>query len=776
MTEQRRGKKLALTGLVFQVVFGVAMLFIWQWTAADSAFAAMWFLLGGVPLWLMVMLLFYCRQLAAREAREIDEISARGGERGAIFEQAGSLAQRPAARRVAWLEKWAAPIFTLLWAALQAGIVYLEATHNGRPVMGSPGEGAVLLVVLAMTSFLFSYYCLGMAREETWRLLRATGSYLLVNALAVGASAVAMLLAYWRGYLRPDDVIALIIPALQALLVVELLLNFVLDLYRPRLPGQEHRFSFDSRLFNVLAEPGKVGHSIAETINYQFGFEVSKTWFYQLISKAMVWLLLTGALILVGLSCVLVVRDGETYVVRRWGRFEPNQPTVGAGLHFKLPWPIETAERFETGGVQQVLLGAGRERTPEEIRAMDYVNGLEVLDWAKEHGEHEELDFLIAFPPRKEEDPPVHTIKLVVQMQYVVRDVYKYGYEFVDPRSMLECLAYRELTQYFATATLDSPVAEGQALRPQAIMTFGRQEAADQLRKRVQALADRFHMGVDITYVGFSGVHPPKEAAGEFEKVMQEQRAMEQKRFEAESEAASILARQAGSPAIALQLALAIQGLDELKTLHSLRAEPARFDAQKQKFLRDANDRISRLAAEVDQERREGRLRAEPPEGAAATTAPQRARSRLDSDKQALLKSYQDYRSTLASIPAAADLSPQMAAAGANADRLFDQASGESAAAVFRARASERWAREMGARGEWEAFQAALPAYLANPSIFEWDHWLAVWEEALPKSNKYLLAADKKNIEIRLNMERPPQSLENVNFQPSPSGGEGKKP
>ena len=45
-----------------------------------------------------------------------------------------------------------------------------------------------------------------------------------------------------------------------------------------------------------IAEPGRIGSSIADALNYQFGFEVSKTWFYQLLSRACVPLIIFGGL------------------------------------------------------------------------------------------------------------------------------------------------------------------------------------------------------------------------------------------------------------------------------------------------------------------------------------------------------------------------------------------------------------------------------------------------------------------------------------------------
>lgn len=765
MTDQRRGKKLTLAGLVLQAAFSVAAFLLWgTLTNSDAVWSAMWFVAAGVPLWMMSAVLFYCRQLAAREAAEIEEIAAHGGQRGALFERAGELENRPAAKRLAWTEKWIAPAFTLLWTALHVLILVLvgrKLLEGTVPVLHSPGEGAVLLLLAAMIAFLFSYYCLGMARDERWRPLRAPASYLLVNALAAAVAAVALLLGYWKGYSRPDDLVAWVYPVLQAVLSVELLLNFVLDLYRPRVPGQEHRFSFDSRLCNLLAEPGRVGHSIAETLNYQFGFEVSKTWFYQLVSRAMVPLLVAGALILLAMSCVVIVRDGEAYVVREWGKFLPGDAPLPPGLHFKWPWPVQTAERFDTGSVHEVLLGAGAPRTPEQ-QATDYIGKLQVADWSREHGPYEELDFLIAVPPSQptesagKHSSPVHVIKLVVLVQYVVRDVFQYGYHYVEPQKMLECLAYRELTQYFATATLDSPVPGGAKDRPEAIMTYGRARAEAELKKRVQALADEKGLGVQITTVSFQGVHPPADAYTEFEKVFLSQRGMEQARFKAEAEAASILTRYAGSPSAALQLALAIQVHEELKDLDSLRGDPAGFEAQRQKYLSYTEGRLGEIREEVEQERLEGKHR----EGQLT-------------ERQELLASHQRYADLLRGLDSPSSLTAQqVAGAAAEADRLFAQASGEPAVKVAEAQA-ERWRREMVERGQWEAIQSQAAAFRASPRVYVWDRWLGVWEEALPGAFKYVLGVDREKVELWLDFKREPSVME-TNIYPDKKPEEKK--
>jgi len=617
MTDQRRGLNVSIIGMSLQAMLAVVMLIVWLWSGSVAAMSALWLVAAGVPLWVVAAVIFYCRELARREQEDLDEIARHSGGDTAIFDRAEELSQRPAAKRVAWIDRYVVPIFTLLWALGNAMAAvwmlrYVQAKGAGEIV--SPSQNVLFLLVGGFLSFLFSYYCLGMARVASWRLLRATGSYLLINTLAIGAAAAALVFA-WQGYLAVDRAAAWVIPIVQAVLAAELVLNFILDLYWPRVPGQEHRYSFDSRLLNMIAEPSRVGHGLAETLNYQFGFEVSRTWFYQLLRKSLVPLVLVGVLILVLISSLIIVPEGKNAVVRHWGKIE-NERILGPGLHLCWPMPIDTIHTFNVSGVKEVLLGVGDLRG-EAQRQADFVNGREMFLWTAEHGMHQELDFIVAVPPvhsgvnrGDQAPPPVNIIKLVVSIQYKIRpsEVTSYGYNFVDPHKMIEMLAYRELTRYCASATLDSPVGEGQTDRPEAIMTFGRRKAETELMRRVQAAADKAKVGVDISYVGFWAVHPPAEAAGEFENVLKAERAMDEKRFKAEAEAVKLLTEVAGDPVDALRLALSIRKLDELEELHRIVDDPNSFSRRLDGFLRNAIENIHVLNEEIARERLMGKV------------------------------------------------------------------------------------------------------------------------------------------------------------------------
>ena len=394
---QRRGKRVSILGWIFQVVLGGTMVVVWLCTGSPAALAATLLIAAGKGLWIMAAVLFYCRQLQQQEQIELQELSSRA-KAGTIFESERSSEMRPAANRLAWILKWVVPIYTLLFAAgnILAGVAMLRLLAPGDVKLVHDNvamiHSVVFCVIGAFLAFMLSRYCTGMGSQEVYRPLRAAGSFLLVNVLAVVAVVVSLAFdCYGRSGL--DLVVGYVLPAIQIVLGAELALNFLLDIYRPRMPGQEQRLAYDSRLFNLVAEPGRVGHSIAETLNYQFGFEVSKTWFYQLLSRAMLPMLALGVLVLLALSSVVIVPDGEKAAIFRWGKY---QREVEAGQYLKLPWPIDTADRFNVAALHDVYLGAGEKRDPRLI------NGREVNLWTEEHGRREEKDFLLAVPEKKE--------------------------------------------------------------------------------------------------------------------------------------------------------------------------------------------------------------------------------------------------------------------------------------------------------------------------------------------------------------------------------------
>ena len=770
MIAERRGKNVAITGAVVQLGLAAVLLGVWLVTGSNVALAGGLMSVAGLPLWLMVTMLQYCRQLASREQAEFDELTQQGATTGTIFELKEGEELRPAASRVAFMQRWIVPIFTLIWAALHIAFgtllfLYFDGT-NPQLVFGSlmgdafyevsHSQPAILLVIVAgFAAFLFSRYATGMGRAPQWRLLRSAGSYLLITVLFAAALLASLIMA-WQGMHSVDLVIAYFMPLVQLALACELILNFVLELYRPRLPGQEYQPSFESRLFCLVAEPEQVGHSIAETLNYQFGFEVSKTWFYQLTSRAFLPLAFFGALVLTGMSSIVLVRDGEQHVVLHWG--SPDR-ILDAGLHFKWPWPIDTTKNFNVGRVHDFTLGLGSDSGSEDDHGHDEESsGQKIFLWAEEHdhGEYKEQDFLIAASvgaekksryKSEEEAPPVQIIKLVIPVHYQIKDVIKWGFGAQDPARLLMAEAHREMVRYCASATLDSPAPGGAKDRPEAIMTYGRRRIAKELKTRIQAAADRLDLGVKITYVGLLSAHPPVDAAEAFENVLKAERQRDHQRSEAKAEAAKILIAAAGDARLASELAARIQMIEELRSLERSVEAPADLKARLREASRAAASRLVVFEREIAEEKLLGLVRDD------QMTTQQVLRD--------VTGKYVELLNRIKSAPATFDYAGEIASMDTRITELFDSTSGQAAVLAAQAEAG-RWWQELTERGRYESFLREVQAFRASPQVYALDRKLDVLDATLPKIRKYIIGTDRDRVEIRLNWEQEAELMAGV--------------
>lgn len=743
MKNQERGKHVAIGGLTLQAVLTIAAVILWRMTSAGSLQVTFWLLLGTLPIWAMTVLLFYARQLEAREIMEQEELAASGRDTG-LFDEGEQQGLRPAAQRVRFLQRWVVPLVTLLVAAYAAliGLWLLRSAGGESPAVERTGQAAALAVVCGFGAFLLSRYATGMSRRREWLLLRAPGSYLLIGSIFFGANLVSLLFA-GQGNVVLEDILRMVLPLVLLVVSAELVINFILNFYRPRMPGDAYTPLYESRLLCLLAEPQRVGHSIADTLNYQFGFEVSRTWFYQLISRAFIPLAVFAVVVLMGMSCFVLVSDGQTCVMKTWGRLPADGALLGPGLHLKWPWPISTAEPFDIGPTHEIILGLGDQHEPQFTRS-----GEELILWTEEHGMNarKEQDFLIGTPPRKQKDsdaPPVSIIKLVVLVRYQVKDVFEYGYEYTNVQLLLKSMAENEMIKYVSTATLDTRLP-GQSDRPQAIMTTGRGEAARVLQENIQARADQSDLGVKITYVGIVSAHPPSDVVPQYEKVLETERLQDQQRYQAQAEASRLLAAVSGDPLDAMQLYLDMRQTEFFEQLHKDTDRPEKLSTTLAEEIRAVTAQVQSLQAEQDREKLLGR-----DETSLAGL-------------QNLQAGYQNYLDRLTAAQKSPDQTDYLALAESarrNVTRRFDLLQGTPAERIAQARA-DRWKRELREQTAVETYRRKLKPYLAAPRVYMFDAYLDVLDATLPQMRKYVLGIDPNRLDVRLNVPERANVLE----------------
>src|SRR5262249_40413478 len=134
---------------------------------------------------------------------------------------------------------------------------------------------------------------------------------------------------------RADVWLARGFSVLLGLMAVEILLTLLLEIYRPRVRGKISRPLYDSRLIGILAQPESLFTTAAQTLDYQFGFKVSETWFFKLLKENLPALILAQLAILLLSTCVIFVDAGEQAVLEHFGK---PVDALTAGVHFKWPW------------------------------------------------------------------------------------------------------------------------------------------------------------------------------------------------------------------------------------------------------------------------------------------------------------------------------------------------------------------------------------------------------------------------------------------------------
>ena len=597
-SKDRRAQIAALAGLVIQVLMWVMLLIVGVRGEFDSPAirSEAVHLQFGIYIWLALFLMYTQRRRAGIERLETEELkrTREATQDTGIFdlEDETMLVQR---RRLNWMYRWFLPAVALLLATgqiISAGWWWATAPPIKDPswtACQNPQFALPFVVGATFFCFLYSRYASGMARRQEWRLLRSASSYIAGNAFLSLVAVVGMaLLIYDVPYAEPA--VTYVIRLGMLILGIEFLLNFVLDFYRPRVVGEEVRPAFDSRLLGLISEPGGIARSIQEAINYQFGFEVSKTWFYQLLKRSLMPLTLFAVLVLIALSGVEIVDVDERAFVERFGKVvqSPDAP-LDPGLHFTYPWPVDSVQRARVGQVRRMTVGEAKKLKEEDTE-------LDAVLWTGKHDYLPELMLLLAAPQLtdlNEGSSPdgavgdddhrhgegrsvaVSLIMASVDLEYRISDLHKHLYKYVDTEAVMENVAYQVLADHAASIDVTS------------FMSFERERISSTLGTLLQQRFNELDLdlGVKLTFVGLQNAHPPTEdeVAKTFQDVIGAKSRKEATIQSAIGEAERMLTQVAGSRQRALELDKAIREMDRLSedpnaNADTLAAARARID------------------------------------------------------------------------------------------------------------------------------------------------------------------------------------------------------
>lgn len=532
---ERNWKRIGLVNLLFLLAVGATALAVARYTQTLAGHVAVVFLGLGALVAAVSWFQMRLEELERLERLELDELARSRG--GTIFER-DEAELFPARRTREQFERYVVPVVAvLLFLGEVAAVILFWRWLDGLPpaarLLKSPLPAMAFFAGFFLVLFLLGKYTAGVARLERQRLLRPGAGYLLLGAYLC-LLATAGIVAVQVGFPKVDLVLARALCVLLGLIAAESLITLILEIYRPRVRGMEVRPLYESRLVGLLSQPEGLVTTLAQAIDYQFGFKVSETWAYQTLVEKLPRVALGLVAALLASTCVVILEPGEQALLERFGRPVAGRAVLGPGPHLKWPWPVDKVWRFPTRELQSFVLGAvAEEQERKEHR---------VLQWTVSHY-REEFNFLVASrealpsgptAPREEERAvPVNLISAAVPVQFYITNVLEWGYNYADARALLEQLATRELVRYLAGVDLLD------------IMSVDRGAAGEQLRQRLQASATALGLGVEIMFVGLQDIHPPVKVADAFEAVNSAQQEIEAKILKAQGEASrtTLLAR-----------------------------------------------------------------------------------------------------------------------------------------------------------------------------------------------------------------------------------------
>lgn len=573
----------SLLGLALQVVMGLAFLIYAIYARDQIAMTGAAFVLVGALVWVCLTLVFDQHRRERLEAMEAEAFAASDAAASSVFDQSAS-ELRVAAKRLRAMYRFFLPASGLvigglllavgIWRFSLARARFSPEAFSEVAPSRYPAAGIAVGLGCAFVGFVFARYIAGMAKQKVWENLRA-GAAVLVGAAIMG---LALAVGHFVDIAGPDVVLRwmlVIFPIATAIIGAEYLVYLVLELYRPRKPGEYAKPAFDSRILGFVAAPDLVARSVGEAVSYQLGQDITSTWGYRLVVRTWRQLAVMAIVVAWLMTCLAVVHPHQRALVLRFGRVVGE---VGPGLHLKLPWPIDRLDVPEYSITDERGRVTARVRTATGMRALNIgtapAPGTGPVLWVDQHG-REETYFLVQ-PNRSGTlrgagaegvAREVAMVAAEVPLLFTV-DQNLQAYEKLGPPDMrdriLSSVARRELMLYLAGLTISD------VLGPK------RHEIAGVLKDRINEAFTRINPEqdgrpvVNVVFVGVEGVHPPQGPTGDvarsYEQVIGAEQKVQAKMLDAQTQAVATEAKAAGSVELSARI---VSELDALEAMES---------------------------------------------------------------------------------------------------------------------------------------------------------------------------------------------------------------
>ncbi|WHZ11606.1 MAG: HflK protein [Burkholderiaceae bacterium] len=215
--------------------------------------------------------------------------------------------------------------------------------------------------------------------------------------------------------------------------------------------------------------------------------------------------LIAAVVVLIWLgSGFFIVQEGQQAVITQFGKY---YETLGAGFHWRLPYPIQRDEKVFVTQIRSVDIGRDNIIKATGLRDSGMLTA----------------------------DENIVEIKFAVQ--YRLSNAREFLFDTKDPTAAVVQAAESAVREVVGKMTMDAALGDE------------RDKIAPQVRELMQQILDRYQVGVQVVAVNLqqSGVRPPEQVQAAFDDVLKAGQEAERTKNEAQAYANDVIPRAVGT-------------------------------------------------------------------------------------------------------------------------------------------------------------------------------------------------------------------------------------
>lgn len=212
------------------------------------------------------------------------------------------------------------------------------------------------------------------------------------------------------------------------------------------------------------------------------------------------------------------IEPNEQGVILRFGAYTK---TTDAGLHYHLPYPIETVDKVSITQERSITLGETGAYSTSNVRSLS-------------NGSNNKAAALESFTESHMLTGDENIVDVNLTVVWKIKDAKDYLFKMQDPDTTVRVAAQSVLREIVGQSEM------------QPIITGDRGKVEDDTMAELQKVMDDFNSGIQIVRVKLQKADPPKEVVDAFNEVQRAKADMERFKNEAEAYSNEILPKARG--------------------------------------------------------------------------------------------------------------------------------------------------------------------------------------------------------------------------------------